>query len=100
MNCEAYSSFEGVSSDHRIDIAKIYLQEYNMTKTIHHDWSLFSNKNMITLGNKFNAFQEKSKILTPNNEYENFVNDHMEAAAECIPTKLKAKQSSMGDICS
>ena len=28
---------------------------------------------------------------TPNDEYENFVNAHIEVAAECIPTKLRAK---------
>ena len=28
---------------------------------------------------------------TQNDEYENFVNAHIETAAECIPTKLKAK---------
>ena len=36
----------------------------------------------------------------PINEYENFVNAHMETAAECIPIKLRAKQSSVGDISS
>ena len=28
---------------------------------------------------------------TPNDEYENFVNAHLEAVAECIPTKQRAK---------
>ena len=28
---------------------------------------------------------------TPNDEYENFINVHLEAAAKCIPTKLKTK---------
>ena len=28
---------------------------------------------------------------TPNEEYENFVNAHLEATAKCIPTKLKTK---------
>ena len=27
----------------------------------------------------------------PNDEYENFANAHLEAAAECIPTKQRAK---------
>ena len=31
------------------------------------------------------------KKSTPNDEYENFVNAHLEAAAKCIPTKLKTK---------
>ena len=37
------------------------------------------------------------KTLTLNDEYENFVNAHIEAA-ECITTKLRVKQSSIGDI--
>ena len=46
---------------------------------------------MITLRNKSNTLQEISETLTPNDKYENFINAHMEAAAECIPTKLRAK---------
>ena len=37
------------------------------------------------------ALQEISKTLTVNDEYENFVNAHLEVAAECIPTKQRAK---------
>ena len=40
---------------------------------------------------KFDALQEISETPTPNDEYENFVNVHMESAAECIPTKLRVK---------
>ena len=46
---------------------------------------------MITLRNKFDALQEISETLTPSDKYENFVNACMEAEAECIPTKLRAK---------
>ena len=35
-----------------------------------------------------NTTKEDGKS-TPNDEYENFVNAHFEAAAKCIPTKLK-----------
>ena len=62
------------------------------TKITHYDWSLLNNKDIsnkytITLRNKFDALLEISKTLTPNDEYENFVNANMEAAAaECIPT--------------
>ena len=63
MNCEAYSSFEGVSSDHRIVRAKIRLSlRKNTTRTttiIHYDWALFNkdirNKCMLALRNKFDA---------------------------------------------
>ena len=59
-----------------------------------------SNKYMITLRNKFDAPQEISEAPSLKDEYENFVSAHMEAAAECIPTKLRAKHSSLGDISS
>ena len=38
----------------------------------------------------FDALQ-KIETHTPNDEYENFVNANLEAAAERIPTKQKAK---------
>ena len=44
-----------------------------------------------TLRNKFDALHEISKTPTLNDDYENFVNVHLEAAAECIPTKQRAK---------
>ena len=31
------------------------------------------------------------EILIPNEDYENVINAHIEAAAECIPTKQRAK---------
>ena len=46
---------------------------------------------MLTLRNKFDALQEISETLTPNDEYKNFVNAHLEAPAECIPTKQRTK---------
>ena len=45
----------------------------------------------MTLRNKDDALQKISVTLIPNDEYENFVNAHMKAAAECIPTKLTAR---------
>ena len=100
LNCEAYSSFEGVSSNHQIVMAKIQLSpRRNMTwitTTVHYDWSLFNNRDIrdkyaLTQRNKFNAQKEKTEIHTPNDEYENFVNAHLEAAVGCIPTKQRAK---------
>ena len=35
--------------------------------------------------------QEKTEKDTPNDEYENFVNAHLEAAEKCIPTKPRTK---------
>ena len=109
LNCEAYSSFKGESSDYRIVIAKIHLSLHRNTrliiKTTNYNWSLLnnrviSNKDTIALRNKFNVLQKISKALTPNDEYENYINAHSEVAAECIPTKLRGKHSSVGDITS
>ena len=55
-------------------------------------WSLLSNKDIrdkytLTLRNKFDALQEILDTPTPNDEYGNFVNDHLEAATEWIITK-------------
>ena len=46
---------------------------------------------MLVLGNKFDALQEKTEIYTPNDDYENFINAHLEAATKYIPTKLRTK---------
>ena len=40
--------------------------------------------------NKFDILQEIFERHTPNDEEENFVTAHLEAATECIPTKLRA----------
>ena len=100
MNCETDSSFEGVSSDHRIVTAKIRQSlRKNVdqtTTTKHYDWALLNNRDIrdkyvLELRNSFQTLQEKTEKSTPNKVYENFVNAHREAAAKCIPTKLKTK---------
>ena len=100
INCEAYSSFEGVSSDHRIVTAKIRLSlRKKPTRTAtnkRYDWALLNkrdirDKYVVELRNIFETLQEKTEKRTPNDEYENFVNAHLEAAAKCIPTKPKTK---------
>ena len=57
-----------------------------------------SDKYTITLRNKFDAFQEISETLTPNDKYKNFLNAYIEARAECIPTKLRAKHRTSWEI--
>ena len=47
------------------------------------------DKYTLTLRNKFDALQEISETPTPIDEYEKFVNAHLETAPECIPTKKK-----------
>ena len=98
MNCEAYSTFEGVSSDHWIVTAKIHLSlRKNATQTAtpkHYDWALLNNRDIrdkyaLELRNRFETLQEKTE--KPNYEYENFVEAHQEAASKCIPTKPRTK---------
>ena len=94
LNCEAYSSFEGVFSDHQIVMAKIRLSlRRNAARTtttvhnrIHRD---ISDKCTLTLRNKFDALQEISETLNLNDEYETFVNALIEVATESIPTKQR-----------
>ena len=100
MNYEAYSSVEGVSSDHRIVTAKIRLSLRKNTPrtatTKHYDWALLNNwdirdKYVLELRNRFETLQEKTEKGTPKDEYENFVNTHLEAATNCIQTKPRTK---------
>ena len=100
MNCEAYSSFDGVSSDHRIITAKIRLSlRKNAARTAttkHYDLPLLNNRDIrdkyvLELRNRFETLQEKTEIGTPNDEYENFINTHLEATAKCILTKHRTK---------
>ena len=100
MNCEVYSSFEGVSSDHRIVTAKIRLSlRKNATRTAtikNYGWALLNNRNIrdkyiLELRNRFETRQEKTEKGTPNDEYENFVNAHLEATTKCIPRKPRTR---------
>ena len=90
-----------MSTDHRIVTAKIrWSLRKNATQattTVHFDWALLNKRDIrdkYTLAqkkNKYDALQEQTKTHTPNEEYENFVNAHLEAAAEFIPTKQRTK---------
>ena len=74
-------------------------QRRNATRTAttkQYDWALLNNRDIkdkyvLTLRNKFDALQEKTEKGTPNDEYENFVNAHLEAAVKCIRKKLWTK---------
>ena len=46
---------------------------------------------MVTERNKFDTLQETSERHTPNDKYEHFVTNRIEAAAKTIPTKPRAK---------
>ena len=83
----------------RIFTSKIRLSlRRNMTRktTVHYDWSLINNRDIrkkygLTVRSEVDAIQEKSETHTPKDKYKNFFNAHLEATAECIPTKQKAK---------
>ena len=49
------------------------------------------DKYVVELRNRFKTLQEKTEKRTRNDEYEYFVNAHLDAAANCIQTKLKTK---------
>ena len=100
MNCEAYSSFEDVSSNHWIVTAKIRLSQWkNATQTAttkHYDWALLNSRDIrykyvLELRNRFETLQKKTEKGAPNDEYENFIDAHLEAASKCIPTKPRTK---------
>ena len=92
--------FRGCVPDHRIVTAKIWLSLRKNTTwtatTKHYDWALFNNRDIrdkyeLELRNRFETLQEKTEKGTPNDGYENFINGHTEAAANCIPTKPRTK---------
>ena len=73
MNCEAYSAFEGVSTDHRIVTAKIRLSLRKNAKrtatTKHYHWALLNNRDIrdkyvLELRNRFETLQEKREKST------------------------------------
>ena len=53
---------------------------------------------MLTLRNKFDALHEISETPIPNDEYENSIKAHLEAAAECIQSKQRAKPRVLWEI--
>ena len=90
VNCNAYSSFEGVYFDYRSVSAKIY-QSLHRNKT-QYDWFSLTNSDIkkqytVTVRNKFGTLKETSERHIPNDEYENFVTTHIKTAAKCLPKK-------------
>ena len=91
LNCEAYSFGGGII------LVKIHRNLcYDLSSLTTRD---ISNKYTVTVRNKFDTYQEIwfdtlqkiSETHTPYDEYENFLTDKMEAAAEYIPTKPNVK---------
>ena len=52
-----------------------------------------NKQNTVNIRNKFDTLQKTFKRLIANDEFENIVTTDKEAAAECIPTKPRAKCS-------
>ena len=52
---------------------------------------ILGDKYTLELRNRFETLQEKIEKGTPNDEYENFVETHLEATSKCIPTKPRTK---------
>ena len=69
---------------------------YHRKVKVGRHWALLNNRDIkdkyvLELRNRFETLQEKTEKGTPNDEYENFINAHIEAAAKCIPTKPRTK---------
>ena len=65
-------------------------------KTTRYDWSSLinrdiNNKYTTTVRNKFNTLREISERHTPNDKYGKIVTTHMEAGAECMQNKTRAR---------
>ena len=101
-NCEAYSSFEGVLSDHRIITAELQLSlranRKNDALRIPYEWSALSDSPdicaqfTIELTNRFESLQGRDGNTTADSTYKNFVSAHREAAEICIPRKPRQKR--------
>ena len=102
LNCEAYNTFVGVKSDHRIVTAKVRLSlRKNIKKTsipTHYDWStIATNEDIryrftVSVRNKYEALCLETNTNSPNIKYNNLVLSNEQAAADCIPLKPKIKK--------
>ena len=101
MNTEAYNTFEGVSSDHRIVTTSIRLSlrsnKVKSESTPRYDWSSLKNtdirdKYTIAVKNRYESLLAEHEEPTPCMKYASFISAHDKAAAECIPMKPKSKR--------
>ena len=102
LNCEAYNTFEGVSTDHRI-VSGTFQLSLRATKkkslaTPPFDWKQMKYDNhlkerfCLTLNNRFEALINETVSPTTDQQYTAFVKAHKEAATEHMPLKPKVKQ--------
>ena len=67
------------------------------------DWALLNNRDIrdkyvLELRNRFETLQEKTETSTPNDEYENFVNAHVEAERNAFQQNSKLNIESHGKL--
>ena len=100
-NCEAYNTFEGVSSDHRIVTMdtnlSLRISKNKSSKSPPFEWSHLKDpdtkqKYTITLKNHYQALQGKEENPTNNTSYTHFVISHKEAAEQNIPKKERNQE--------
>ena len=104
-NCQAYSSFARIGSDHCILSAKLRLSLRSKAVTPrkeNYDWSLLKsdqvlpNRNSIQLHNRFSIIQNELKD-TIDDKYQNFITANKENAKEMIPKKAKCQKMKYRD---
>ena len=101
LNCQAYNTFEGVKSDHRIVSAKLRLSlranKSKSAKSPPYDWATLRDEHIlhkysVCLKNRYQALQDLGTSPTPSQKYDNFVEAHEIAAEKHIPLKPKTKK--------
>ena len=104
-NCQTYSSFASVGSDHHILSAKLRLSLQSKAATPrkeNYDWNLLKsdqelqNRYSIQLHNRFFILQNKLAD-TIDDEYQHFITGNKETAKEMIPKKAKRQKIKYSD---
>ena len=99
-NCQAYSSFASVGSDHHILSAKLRLSlqsKATTPRTENYDWNVLKsdqelqNRYSIQLHNRFSILQNELAD-TIDDEYQHFITANKETAKEMIPKKAKSQK--------
>ena len=104
-NCQAYSSFASVGSDHRILSAKLRLSLWSKAVTPrkeNYDWSVLKsdqvlqNRYSIQLHNRFSILQNELTDAI-DDKYQHFITANKETAKEMIPKKAKRQKMKYSD---
>ena len=102
LNCEAYSTFCTVGSDHRIVTAKIRLSlrqsKISSKRKVKYNWNKLltdnniKNRYTVEVRNRYQALQDLDGNKDANQVYTNIMSAHEEAAKCSIPVKVRLKQ--------